>query len=176
MAADMANVVKPRARVDATASKTIASRPRVGRVRHLHTKLLWVQKAVARRELTIAKCPGAKTLPIWGQTLGSEGDARIHEKSRLPHSRRTFKDGVEGRNGMRHKPATLRGHGNDWSKTSNEIDKKSRTSRMIPTTSRRNGETRQPEFRVHRVERGWIQKESCPATLDDMTCSLQRVR
>ena len=36
MAADMAKVVKPRERVDATASKAIASRRGVGRVGHLH--------------------------------------------------------------------------------------------------------------------------------------------
>ena len=42
MAADMANVVKPRVRVDATASKGIASRRGVARVRHLHTQVLWV--------------------------------------------------------------------------------------------------------------------------------------
>ena len=53
MAADMAKVVKPRVRVDATASKAIASRSGVGRVRHLHTQVWWVQEAVARRELTI---------------------------------------------------------------------------------------------------------------------------
>ena len=40
-------------RVDATASKAIASRGGVGRVRHLHTRVLWVQEAVARREVTI---------------------------------------------------------------------------------------------------------------------------
>ena len=60
---------------------------------------------------------------------------------------------------MRLEPATLRGNGNDRSRTSMKIDKRSRTSRMIPTASRRNAETRQPEFRVHRVERAWIQKD-----------------
>ena len=62
MGADMANLVKPRVRVDATASKAIASRRGVGRVRHLHTQVLWVQEAVARRELTIAKVPGVENL------------------------------------------------------------------------------------------------------------------
>ena len=52
-AADMPKVV-----VDATASKAIASKRGVGRVRHLHTQVLWVQEAVARRELTIVKVPG----------------------------------------------------------------------------------------------------------------------
>ena len=58
VAADMAKVVKPRVRVDPTASKAIASRRGVGRVRHLHTQVLWVQEAVARRELTIVKATG----------------------------------------------------------------------------------------------------------------------
>ena len=56
MAADMAKVVKPRVRVDAAASKAIASR----RVRHLHTQVLWVEEAVARRELTIVKVTGVE--------------------------------------------------------------------------------------------------------------------
>ena len=60
MAADMAKVVKPRVRVDATASKAIALRRGVERVRHLHTQVLWMQEAVARRELTIAKVQGVE--------------------------------------------------------------------------------------------------------------------
>ena len=56
----MAKVVKHRVRVDATASKAMASRRGVGRVRHIHTKVLWVQKAVARRELTNAKVLGCQ--------------------------------------------------------------------------------------------------------------------
>ena len=48
MAADVAEEVKPRVRVDATASKVMASRRGVGRVRHLHVRVLWVQEAVAR--------------------------------------------------------------------------------------------------------------------------------
>ena len=43
----MSKVVKPRVRVDATASKTIASRRGVGRVRHFHTQVLWVQEGGA---------------------------------------------------------------------------------------------------------------------------------
>ena len=38
-AADMAKAVKPHVRVTATASKAIASRRGVGRVRHLHTRV-----------------------------------------------------------------------------------------------------------------------------------------
>ena len=65
MAADMAKVIKPRVRVDATASTEMASRRGVGRVRHLHTQVVRVEEAVALRELTIAR--SAKTLPIFGQ-------------------------------------------------------------------------------------------------------------
>ena len=65
-AADRAEVVKPRVRVNATASKAIASRRGVGRVRHLHTEVLWVQEAVARRELTIAKVPGCENPTDFG--------------------------------------------------------------------------------------------------------------
>ena len=60
MAADISKVVKPRVRVDATASKAIASRRGVGRVRHLHTQVLWVQEAVARRELAIVEVLGVE--------------------------------------------------------------------------------------------------------------------
>ena len=60
IAADMAKVVKPRVRVDATALKAITSRRGVGRVRHLHTQVLWVQEAVVRCELTIVKVPGVE--------------------------------------------------------------------------------------------------------------------
>ena len=55
MAAEMSKVVKPRVRADATASKATASRRGVGRVRYLHTQVLWVQEEAALRELTIVK-------------------------------------------------------------------------------------------------------------------------
>ena len=60
MAFDMSKVVKPCVRVDAKASKAITSRRGVVRVRHLHTQVLSVQEAVARRELTIVKVPGVE--------------------------------------------------------------------------------------------------------------------
>ena len=60
MAANMSKVVKPRVRVDATASKAIASRRGVRRVRHLHTQVLWVQEGVARGELTIVNVLGVQ--------------------------------------------------------------------------------------------------------------------
>ena len=74
MAAEMAKVVKPRVRVDATASKAIASRRGVARVRHLHTQVLWVQEAVARRELTIVKVPESKIPLTWGRNTLLRGE------------------------------------------------------------------------------------------------------
>ena len=75
----------------------------------------------------------------------------MQEKSRLPDR-------------LRVALATLLGYENDRSITSCGIDDRLRTSRIIPTTSTRNGETRQPEFRVHRIERAWIQND-----VDEMT-------
>ena len=68
-------MVKPRVRVHATASRAMASRRGVGRVRHLHTQVPWVQEAVARRELTIAKVLGCENPADWDETVGSEGQA-----------------------------------------------------------------------------------------------------
>ena len=59
----------------------------------------------------------------------------MHEKSRLPHSGRTFKVGVEGRT-VRLEPATLLGYENDRSTTSIQIDERSRTSIQIDERSR----------------------------------------
>ena len=73
VAADMAKVVKPRVRVDATASKAIASRHGVGRVRHYHTHVLWVQEAVACRELTIAKVLGYENPAHLGRNTWPRG-------------------------------------------------------------------------------------------------------
>ena len=91
----------------------------------------------------------------------------MHERSRLLHSRRTFKVGVEGRKGVRLEPATLRSHGNDRSRTSIEIDRL-RTSGMIRTTV----ETEKPGPE----RRGDARSTGCPVKLDEMTCSLGRVR
>ena len=73
MAADMSKVMKPHARVGATASKAIASRRGVGRVRHLHAQVLWVQKVVAQRELTTVKVPGVEIPSTWRRNTWLRG-------------------------------------------------------------------------------------------------------
>ena len=44
--------------VDATAGKGIASRRGVGKIRHLHTSTLWVQRLVQDKECAIKKIAG----------------------------------------------------------------------------------------------------------------------
>ena len=114
MAADMAKVAKPRVRVDATASKAIASRRGVERVRHLHTQVLWVQETVARRELTIVKVPGVENPADMGtKHLARKGrNARMLEASRMPYHRRAVEDGVSGRTGDLSQAALGYGDGN----------------------------------------------------------------
>ena len=108
----------------------------------------------------------------------------MHEKSRLTHSRRTFKVGVEGRKGMRREPATLR----DWKR-------RGREHRLRLTRGRehrelfqlRRDERRNPTARIQsntvsnelgsRKMWGCTQHRlSGEAMLDEMTCSLGRVR
>ena len=129
MAADMAKVVKPRVRVDATASKAIASRRGVGRVRHLHTQVLWVQEAVARRELTIVKVTGIENPADMGTKHSAQKE--MHEcmrRARVPHRGWTFEACV------RHRPGRTSIEVDKRSRTSIEIDERSRTSIEIETT------------------------------------------
>ena len=55
------------------------------------------------RESAKVRKPGR----IRDETLGSERDARVHEKSRLPDCGRAFEASVEGRKEVRLEPATL---------------------------------------------------------------------
>ena len=48
--------------VDATAGKGIAERRGVGRVRHLHAPLLWVQQVVEQRRIALRKIQGENNL------------------------------------------------------------------------------------------------------------------
>ena len=118
-----------------------------------------MQEAVARL-LTIAKVPGHENLADLGTKHLSQRE--MHECMRREGCHmcgRTIKVGVEGRKGVRLEPATLRDYENDRSTTSREILDRLRTSRRFQLHRDENGETRQPEFRVHLVERAWIQKD-----------------
>ena len=73
----------------------------------------------------------------------------MHEKSKLPHTGRMFEVVVEGRTGDLSQRSC--GYGNDMSRTSIEIDRRSRTSTEIddvvydPKYITTNSETREPE-------------------------------
>ena len=51
---------------DSSAAKGIASRRGVGKVRHLHTPLLWVQNLVAQKKLDVRKIDGKKNIADLG--------------------------------------------------------------------------------------------------------------
>ena len=58
MAKDLGRVLSPTLYTDSTASKGIASRRGCGKVRHLETTSLWVQKHVTEKRLKICKILG----------------------------------------------------------------------------------------------------------------------
>ena len=60
MCVDLGRVLKPRLFVDASAGKGIASRRGCGKIRHLSTQTLWVQKHVTDKTLNLFKVLGDK--------------------------------------------------------------------------------------------------------------------
>ena len=86
--------------------------------------------------------------------------------------RRTFNVGVEGRKGVRLEPATLLGYETDRSRVANDsscIETKRRNLKArIQSTPCRTS--------LDQERRGDANSTGCPATLDEMTCSLGRVR
>jgi hypothetical protein len=66
MARDMGLALKTRIHVDATAGKGIASRRGCGKIRHLHTQTLWVQRAVGDKVVELCKVDGLKNVADLG--------------------------------------------------------------------------------------------------------------
>ena len=66
MAADFGVQLQPKVLVDASACKGIATRRGVGKVRHLHTQVLWLQDAVGQRLLRIEKIKGTENCADMG--------------------------------------------------------------------------------------------------------------
>ena len=62
MAKDLGAMMKARMRYDATAGAGIASRPGVGKIRHLHTPCLWLQKHVQDKHIELMKVDGLKNV------------------------------------------------------------------------------------------------------------------
>ena len=62
MAKDLGAMMKARMRYDATAGAGIASRRGVGKIRHLHTPCLWLQKHVQDKHIELMKVDGLKNV------------------------------------------------------------------------------------------------------------------
>ena len=58
--------LKPRVKYDATAGAGIASRRGEGKVRHLRTPALWVQRFVQERRVKLEKVPGTRDVADLG--------------------------------------------------------------------------------------------------------------
>ena len=86
--ADMAKVVKPRVRVDATASKAIASRRGVGASETSQYPSLVGARGGGTPRVDHRESAGSRKSRRHGdETLGSEGNARMLEASRMPYHR-----------------------------------------------------------------------------------------
>ena len=74
MAADLGLKFELDIETDSSAAKGVASRRGVGKIRHLHTPLLWLQGRVQRKELKVWKIDG-KTNEADIGTKALNGDA-----------------------------------------------------------------------------------------------------
>ena len=63
MARDLGVTLKPRLAGDATAAAGIAKRRGAGKLRHVETKTLWLQRQVTKKKVTIRRILG-KELPL----------------------------------------------------------------------------------------------------------------
>ena len=73
LAGDLGQEARLRVRVDSSAVIGICSRTGVGKVRHLDTRLLWVQELVRDRRLIVQKVPGeANPADLLTKHLGAE--------------------------------------------------------------------------------------------------------
>ena len=81
MAFDYGRVLQPRLSGDATAAAGIAHRRGAGKLRHVETKTLWLQRLVTEKRVTLKRIPGADL----AADLGTKHlDARTMPKHRTP--------------------------------------------------------------------------------------------
>ena len=78
MCGDLGRDVEPRLWADATAGLGIAMRRGIGKTRHLHTPLLWVQKVFHDRRATIGKVAGAENCADLGTKVLSGKEVWKH--------------------------------------------------------------------------------------------------
>ena len=51
-------IYKARLKIDSSSARGILARRGVGKIRHLHTGLLWIQQLTVRKRLEVVKQPG----------------------------------------------------------------------------------------------------------------------
>eukprot|EP00971_Amphidinium_carterae_P096549 1910732-Amphidinium_carterae.1 len=66
LACDLGMKVQLRMHTDSSAARGIALRKGIGRLRHLHTPLLWIQDKVASHDLEVMKCRGDENVADLG--------------------------------------------------------------------------------------------------------------
>ena len=78
LGADLGMELFPRMHTDSSAAKGIFGRRGIGRIRHLHTPLLWVQEKRAKKEIEVHKTPGETNPADLGTKELSRGSIEKH--------------------------------------------------------------------------------------------------
>eukprot|EP00971_Amphidinium_carterae_P343593 6483429-Amphidinium_carterae.1 len=72
-AQDLGRGFRIKMHTDSSAARGVALRKGIGRLRHLHTPLLWLQERVAKRDMEVFKCRGDQNIADLGtKDLGRE--------------------------------------------------------------------------------------------------------
>ena len=74
MALDFGRTLQPRIFGDATAASGIGHRRGAGRVRHLETKTLWLQRHITERAIVFARRPGKELVADLGTKYLNRAD------------------------------------------------------------------------------------------------------
>ena len=77
---DLGVMLRPRLHIDSSAAIGIFKRQGIGRIRHLHTPLLWVQQKRANKEIEVSKTPGRENPADLGTKELSRPDMDKHLK------------------------------------------------------------------------------------------------
>ena len=89
MASDVGETLKAKVFGDSTAAKGIGSRSGVGKVRHLHLPLLWIQDFVRKKLITLIKKKGSEL----SADLGTKHVPRLTLLKHLANIGFSYKEG-----------------------------------------------------------------------------------
>ena len=111
MTADLGQKFDLDLETDSSAAKGVASRRGVGKIRHLHTPLLWLQRRVTRRELRVWRIPGTENeADIGTKPLGGDLLDRILQKLGFVFEAGASKQALQATVGLA-RPEPARGEG-----------------------------------------------------------------